>query len=292
MGRLQVDRGFPHWLWAAVALFLVVATACSSARDEAGQQIETIEQPTITMVAHEYGFEVPEIVPAGRVKFRLSNRGVEAHAAQLYRLDEGVTLERFGQAMNAGITSERDLATVVGGLANVDGGETGPLVEVTLKPGNHVVVCWLLSPTGAVHAFRGMIKAFRVADQGEIRSTDTSIDGSFELTEYDITVPDDFDGAGSYRVMNRGEEWHELVILRIGKKHSAKDALDHVTGVRLQNPVPYTSMGGVSGLEVDGGEAVITLDLEPGRYLFLCAVPNAREIYHANLGMWTEVRIP
>jgi hypothetical protein len=51
------------------------------------------------------------------------------------------------------------------------------------------------------------------------------------------------------------------------------------------------SRGGVSALEVDGGAATIDLELEEGRYLFFCGVPNPDEISHAVFGMQAEVEI-
>lgn len=244
----------------------------------------------ITVIARDYSFEVPETIPAGRVKFVLRNEGFEAHSAQLYRLNDEINIDRFRAAMDDGIASEREVATVLGGPANVDRGKTGPPVEVLLEPGDYVVVCWLLGAGGTAHAFRNMVQTFRVTSSADRQPTSPPTDGTFELSEYEIVVPEDFDGTGRYRVVNRGGEWHELVILKLGRKQSADDALAHITGARLQYPPPYTSRGGVSGLEV-GGEAVLEMDLQPGKYLLYCAVPDVHEVYHARRGMWKVVSV-
>lgn len=73
--------------------------------------------------------------------------GVQAHAAQFYRLDEVVTVDQFMSAIDVGIAAEREIFTVVGGPANIEGGETGPVVEMVL--GAHVRDFRHRSPIGA-----------------------------------------------------------------------------------------------------------------------------------------------
>lgn len=117
-------------------------------------------------------------------------------------------------------------------------------------------------------------------------------EATIELSEYVINVPGEFDGDGTFRVVNQGtDEWHELVFVRLNEGFTADDAIAHLTGGNIRFPTPFVSRGGVSALEVDGGAATIDLELEEGRYLFFCGVPNPDEIYHAVLGMRAEVEI-
>lgn len=261
------------------ALVGVLITACSAA-----------EPAVVEVFSEEYAFETTETVPAGLVRMQLTNRGSKAHAAQIYRLDDGATLDQFMAAMQTGIAAERAIASALGGPANIDGGETGPIVEMVLEPGNYVVVCWLLDSEGTPHAFSGMVDTFEVVgDAGDAALP--SPEATFELTEYEIQVPDGFDGSGTFGVVNRGGEWHELIVLEIDEEQETEVALAHLTGGTQVFPTPYTSRGGVGGLEVDGGEGRVDLDLAPGRYLVVCAVPTNSQVYHATLGMWTEVTV-
>jgi hypothetical protein len=45
--------------------------------------------------------------PAGVVTLSLANTGSEPHAAQLYHLNDGVTVERFTRGMEAGSLQSR-----------------------------------------------------------------------------------------------------------------------------------------------------------------------------------------
>ena len=40
-----------------------------------------------------------------------------------------------------------------------------------------------------------------------------------------------------------------------------------------------------------GGESVVTVDLEPGRWVIVCPIPNEAGESHANLGMLRELTI-
>jgi hypothetical protein len=40
-----------------------------------------------------------------------------------------------------------------------------------------------------------------------------------------------------------------------------------------------------------GGESVVTVDLEPGRWIIVCPIPNEAGESHANLGMLRELTI-
>ena len=193
--------------------------------------------------------------------------------------------------MEIGVAAERAIATVVGGPANIEGGETGPAVEVTLEPGEYVVVCWLLSAGSTPHAYLGMFEDLSVVGEADDAPSPGS-DGTFELSEYQIQVPKDFDGTGRFDVVNRGTEWHELVFLEIDEAQNPEEALAHLTGVKESFPPSFMSRGGTGALEVSGGSATVDLDLDPGRYLIVCAVPTAAEINHANLGMWTSIIVP
>jgi hypothetical protein len=46
-----------------------------------------------------------------------------------------------------------------------------------------------------------------------------------------------------------------------------------------------------SGIAVPGAEAVVSLDLEPGRWVLLCPIPNGEGTPHAALGMLHEFTV-
>jgi hypothetical protein len=56
-------------------------------------------------------------------------------------------------------------------------------------------------------------------------------------------------------------------------------------------PPPFTEAGGIAGL-AQGVEATVTLDLEPGNYMWLCFIPDPESgRSHAELGMIGELTV-
>lgn len=98
----------------------------------------------VTIGATEYGFALPDTLPAGSVRLRLVNRGREPHHAVLTRLEAGRT------------------AAEPGALGTVMPGDSAEVV-VTLEPGRYLVACYLESPDGVMHRARGMAREFEVA---------------------------------------------------------------------------------------------------------------------------------
>lgn len=268
---------------SATGLVVVGLLLVSCSTPSAGALVE--------VVAENYAFTVPETVPAGLVTFSLTNAGSEPHAAQLYRLNDGITLGKFQGGMNAGIAVERSLATVVGGPANVDAGDTAPIVNMVLEPGTYAVVCWVPDSAGVPHVFLGMVASFEVT--GEVGPTVSlpAAEGTFELVDYEIGVPDDFDGTGTFQVVNQGGEWHELVFAEIKEGSTVEEVVADINRGKQQFPASFASRGGVMGLEVGGGEATIDLDLDDGRYVIFCSIPSSSGVSHIALGMRTELTI-
>jgi hypothetical protein len=84
----------------------------------------------VEVVATDYAFHAPDSVAAGWVTFRLRVRGTESHQLIIFRIDEGVSLSVFHQALAGG-------ATDIPGITPLGGpeppAETGGTVEATLR---------------------------------------------------------------------------------------------------------------------------------------------------------------
>ena len=90
-------------------------------------------------------------------------------------------------------------------------------------------------------------------------------------------------GVTTLRLVNAGKEPHHLWISRID---SGKTMADVEKAMKSQAPPPawIVDVGGPNAVD-PGGEARATLDLAPGTYIFLCAVPSADGVPHIAKGM-------
>jgi hypothetical protein len=112
----------------------------------------------------------------------------------------------------------------------------------------------------------------------------------FEFDLEDETVPA---GPVAFVLQNNGEQPHEAVLARVDE---GVDILEEIQTEEEQEPEGVEVLGGV--FNVDPGSSynlIFTEELEPGRYAFVCFLPNLEEgpdgTPHALLGMWREFRV-
>ena len=121
------------------------------------------------------------------------------------------------------------------------------------------------------------------ASNDEIDSDATRVD--ITASEYTFDI-DDPTAAGRYSFVmtNAGDEPHLIVVAQLE------------TGVALEDVLASDGdVGVIEAVESDvappGGESVVTVDLEPGRWVIVCPIPNEAGESHANLGMLRELTI-
>ena len=79
-------------------------------------------------------------------------------------------------------------------------------------------------------------------------------------------------GARTIRVVNKGGQAHEVVIVKLATGASAADFAETLRpGVAF--PPAGKPIGGLSGLD-PGGEGFVRLDFQPGRYGLICFLPD------------------
>ena len=101
--------------------------------------------------------------------------------------------------------------------------------------------------------------------------------------EIDTDDPTDA-GRYSFVMTNAGAEPHLMVVAQLETGVALEDVLasDGDTGV-IQSAE--------SAVAPPGGESVVTVDLEPGRWIIVCPIPNEAGESHAALGMLRELTI-
>ena len=234
--------------------------------------------PVVTVEAHDFSFDAPAEVPAGRTTIRLVNHGQEIHHVQVVRLEDGHTLAELLETLAAGgppPTWARD----VGGpnVALPGGGEFS--ATVNLRPGSYGLLCLIPSPDGVLHVAKGMSRTLTVTEPEEMAAA--GADGVAELPEdLTLTLSDYAFGfskaltAGTHRIRVRtvGRQSHEIVFFRLEPDRSARDVLAWFEEGQ-NGPPPGLPVGGVVGL-APGEENEFTLTFEPGRYAFICFLPD------------------
>lgn len=234
---------------------------------------------TVTVVAHDFAFEIPASIPAGLTTLRLLERGKQMHHLSLMRLDSGKTA---ADGLAALIKSGRSIRPAwmhpVGGPnAAQPGGESQ--ATLVLEPGNYLAFCEIPGPDPTPHFMKGMVKPFTVTPPARAAALPTA-DFTIRLTDYDFVIPRALmRGRHSIAVTNTASQSHMLVIHRVAPGRQAGQAANEfVAWAQAPNRVlpAGEAAGGVTEI-APGTTVVMQGDFAPGTYLLICFVPDAKD---------------
>ena len=161
---------------------------------------------------------------------------------------------------------------------------------ITLEPGRYAMVCYVPSVDGKPHVMKGMMRAFAVtAPPGKTGEPKTDV--TITLTDYAFTLSKPIEaGARVIRVENTASQSHEVIIARLLPGRTMNQALEWLNNGQ-RGPSPVVALGGASGL-ARGRHQIITASFEPGRYVLLCFIPDAKDGKpHSEHGMAREITI-
>lgn len=254
---------------AAVAL---VATAFSVTPAAMAAQ----STQTVVVRATDYKFDAPASVSAGTIAFRLDNAGTELHHLWLVELREGRSFSDFLRAMDSsGPPRMPSWAVDVGGPNDVSGGMSAT-AWLTLEPGRYVMVCYVPAPDGRPHTMHGMFKELTVTAAAATAAAEPKADVNLTMTDYAFELSKPVEaGTRTIRIENLGQQSHEVVIGQLRPGKTMRQAVDWLNGGQ-HGAGPVLAVGGASGL-AKGRHQTITLDFAPGRYVFLCFIPDAND---------------
>lgn len=252
----------------------LIAAALFATASIAGAQSPRI----VTVRATDYKFDAPASVPAGAVSFRLENAGKEVHHLWLVQLKQGRTFADFVKAMEATSAPRMpEWAIDVGGPNEASPG-INAYATMTLEPGIYALVCYVPSPDGRPHVMKGMIRQMTVtkAAAGDVAASEPKADVVLRLTDYAFELSKPIDpGSHVIRIENSAKQSHEVVIGRLLPGKTMRQALEWLNNGQ-HGPAPVSAIGGASGL-ANGRHQIITATFEPGRYVFLCFIPDAKD---------------
>jgi hypothetical protein len=235
--------------------------------------------PQITIENSADGLTTPAEMPEGVVGISFVNSMEVSMAPLIVRLNDGVTVEAFGEALSAGgPVAVLDLVALLGGTQVMPAATVA--VAYDFVPGTYVLL--------DVNSEAPAPQTFTVADAEGDGAAAPEADVNVTLLDFAFSLPTTITaGEHTWQVENKGAQWHEMGIGRIdadttiGEFHEAlKNA---AAGEESAGPIEEV----FTWLPTNQGErAWFTLDLEAGTYVVICFLPDFVSGHpHFNLGM-------
>jgi uncharacterized cupredoxin-like copper-binding protein len=238
--------------------------------------------------AKDYAFDAPDSISAGVTTIRVVNDGPGLHHVQLVRLDSAKTAADLEAALKNPGPPPR-WAVFVGGPNAPDPHGTSE-ATLDLTAGNYVLLCMVDMPEHMPHFARGMAKALTVAPASGTPATMPAADATVRLADYNFTVSGAMNaGHHTVKVQNDGPQLHEVELVRLAPGKTAADVMAWIANP--QGPPPGNALGGMTAL-APGMSADVSVDLTPGKYAFLCFLPDAKDGNpHTAHGMFKEFSV-
>lgn len=253
----------------------------------------------VEVIAEDYALSAPAEIPAGWTTFRFRNDGEEPHFILVSRLPAGITIEdyetdlsaQFNQAWYAvrdgGVDQDEAMGQLfealpewfpavefLGGPGMTAPGRTTE-TTLSLEPGNYVLECYMKTEDGEFHFMEGMIRPLTVTETRS-NAAPPEADIRITLSNFEMAIEGDLTPGRHVVEVHIAENpeqsfGHNVHVARmepdtdVGEVVKWMNAFD-LTGLR--SPGPATFVGGAQIMPA-GHTAYFTVDLEPGRYLFV-----------------------
>jgi hypothetical protein len=257
---------------AAAALLLLAA--CTPAAD-APTEVATVAPQELTYTATDFAFSGPDSVAPGVTTIRMVNSGAQEHHIVLGRLAEGRSVADLVAAFEANPNAEPDFLTWVGGAGSAMPGGTSNATQ-DLDAGHYVLICFIPDPADNMmpHLAKGMIRELVVTGE-RIEAPAPTAAGDITLSEFAFTTPAFTAGTHTFRVVNNGQQTHEVTVARLDDGVTAEEFLASMAP-GATTPPPGVMVGGNGALS-PGRTNWFTTTLEPGNYVLLCFVPDVAD---------------
>ena len=260
----------------ASSILLALSVACAKSEPPKTEAAAPPAPPAgpnvVEVVAMDFGYRMPDTLPAGPTTFHMVNQGPAIHQIQLIRLGEGKTMADFAK-VNLDKGPPPSWITFVGGPNSpVPGKSSDGTVDLT--PGSYVVLCGIPAPDGVPHVAKGMIHGLTVVPS-DVKRAMPEPDITLTLSDYSFTFSKPLTaGKHLIKVENRAQQPHEVFI---GLLPPGKKAADLPVWVfKQQGPPPVIPVGGTTMIG-PGGTNIVSVELTPGEYGLWCFFPDAKD---------------
>lgn len=291
---LHLRRAAPR----IVLLALVATIALAAARWQPSPVPSAlrvhVSPNVVSVVAHDFAFEIAESIPAGLTRFELRNRGSMPHHLSIVRLDSGKTAaDGLAALITAGHGVRPAWMHAVGGPNAVMPNELSNATFV-IEPGHYMAYCEVPGPDPARHYMRGMVKGFTVTPPSKPAALPVA-DIAVNLVDYDFVFSKPLTvGHHVLAFTNSATQPHMVAVRRLPVGYPAGQAAKELVAWAM-NPQgksgPGAAFGGIT--EIAPGQAItIERDFVPGMYLLICFSVDATDGKpHFMHGMQKEITI-
>ena len=249
----------------AVMVLGLLAVACVA--PAAAPVATQAPMPAVVVEASDTALTVPADVPAGLVAVTVNNSGQAPHAPFFARLNDGVTEEKFMEALAA---DESGMAAIA--LVALLGGaqvEPGARQQMTFdfKPGNYIALDFGEGPP--------QIASFTTtAGDGPVPAEPAATVNA-DLIDFQFVLPDQIKaGAQTWKIENKGSQWHEMGIFKLNEGATVEDVMAMMMSEEEPaGPPPFVEMAFWAPMS-EGERAWLTVDLPAGTYTVMCFLPD------------------
>ena len=282
-GLLQLGC-LPHRALFVAVVFMTIGALWGCV---GGSSLPTDQE--LLVIGTEYAFAAPSRIESGIVTIRFVNAGsTELHNAALIRLTGRHSLQDFADHMRDGLQAP-DWAVHVGGVESIPPG-TEAQAKVILKPGHHLIVCYHGEGQGIPHHTLGMITSLDVIGSSN-DDPEPEFDVDLVMFDFGYALSNSLKtGQQTIRVVGAGPQVHNVLIWKLRNGNTATELVQWLESDRT-TPRPGHPLGGLTALS-PGERAYLPIELEAGRYVLLCLVPDVGDgRFHLSHGMMKEVQI-
>lgn len=245
--------------------------------------------PEVTINAADFSYTAPDSINAGWVRIKLTNTGQEPHHVQFLRLNDGVTLAQFQDALKQGPGPALAITKEMGGVGAIAPNGSAQVV-INLTAGDYVILCFVESPSDHLpHLAKGMVKPISVK-ASTVSAREPAATAKLVLKDFQFEMFDTLSaGKNVIKVVNEGKEGHEWNLLQLAEGKTLQDVAQFMS--KPAGPPPFLPVGGMNGL-APGSVGYAEIDLKPGKYVAICNIPEPNSgKAHSELGMIKEFTV-
>ncbi len=264
--------------FVCVGLFVALASllvACGS--DESTQELAV----TLQGSGKDSSFTAPKEADSGPAEIELTNDGEKEAELQLLRVEGKPSSQEVADGLKNAVEGKplRAWFSAGGGVGPVAPGQSLTVTQV-LQPGTYYLY----------NAEAGTVKP-KFTVNGEESDAQLEADTTVKAVDYGFEASALPAGQNEILFENAGAQPHHLLAAPLLGDSTAEDVERYFKAEKGKAPLDQKSTQSTTVIE--GGESqLVTLDLEPGRYVFYCFVSDREGgPPHALKGMVDEVEV-